>query len=49
MCGSDAVPQNNASISDKKSSLSKNVVPRTLWKVGLDPGAMKSLPGVGFW
>ena len=49
MCGSDAVPQNSASMSDRKSSLSNSFALRTFLKVGLEPGAMKSVPAVGFW
>ena len=36
------MPQNNASINERKSSLSRNFSLRTFLKVGLEPGAMKS-------
>src|SRR3954469_13582213 len=48
MCGSDAVPQNRANISDRKLSLAGS---DSFWSpanVGLLPGRRTSCPAVGF-
>ena len=49
MCGSDAVPQNRAIISEMKSSLSTSLSLRTPLNVELPPGCIRSVPlrGVG--
>ena len=49
MCGSDAVPQKRASISDRKFSLSNSLALRMPANGGLAPATSRSSPRVTFW